>query len=106
VVLETFVGPCPESCETNHKNQQRNNNSLSNLEWTTPSENVRHSWRKGRVSLKGEECGNSKLKEGEVWLIKRILSINKIPQTNVAKMFKISVSVISSIKHEKTWKHV
>ena len=106
VVLETFIGVCPKGYECNHKDQQRNNNSLSNLEWVTSSENARHSWEKGRVSLKGEKCGNSKLKEGEVWLMKRILSINKIPQTIVAKMFKISVSVVSSIKNKKTWKHI
>lgn len=45
--LEKPVGPgwC-----VNHINGDRQNNHVSNLEWTTMSENVKDGWRRGRDS--------------------------------------------------------
>lgn len=35
VILETFVGPRPPGCCANHKNDDRSDNTLRNLEWKT-----------------------------------------------------------------------
>lgn len=40
LVLETFVGPCPEGMEACHNDGNRNNNSLENLRWDTHSANL------------------------------------------------------------------
>jgi hypothetical protein len=46
LMLEAFVGPCPEGCETRHIDGVRANNVLANLAWGTDLENaadrVRH----------------------------------------------------------------
>lgn len=46
LVLEAFVGPCPEGTEACHGDGDRSNNRLENLRWDTKSENqydrVRH----------------------------------------------------------------
>lgn len=39
VVLETFVGPCPEGMECCHWDDVRTNNRLSNLRWGTSGDN-------------------------------------------------------------------
>jgi hypothetical protein len=39
LVLEAFVGPCPEGMECRHLDGTRTNNHLSNLRWGTSSEN-------------------------------------------------------------------
>lgn len=41
LVLEAFVGPRPKGMLGCHKDDDQNNNSLSNLEWGTPSHNAR-----------------------------------------------------------------
>ncbi len=41
LVLETFVGPCPDGFECAHRNTVRNDNRLENLRWTTHSDNLR-----------------------------------------------------------------
>ena len=40
LVLEAFVGPCPEGMECRHLEGDTANNALSNLAWGTPQENA------------------------------------------------------------------
>ena len=50
IVLTSFVGlPVDERYEANHKDLNRSNNNLDNLEWVSPSENILHSFRNGKV---------------------------------------------------------
>ncbi len=65
VVAELFL-PNPEKKRTvNHKDGNKQNNAVSNLEWATHSENHLHSFRElGRVSgRKGKPAWNRRLKK-------------------------------------------
>lgn len=96
LVLNHFSTMKPLDCECHHKDENRKNNHLNNLEWKTIVENR---------GLKGEKNNGSKLKEGEVWLIKKLLSFGVVP-FRIAKMFKISPSTAQRIKGGKIWKEV
>ena len=48
LVLEAFVGPCPEGYVTCHYDDNPANNALSNLRWGARSENSRDAVRNGR----------------------------------------------------------
>lgn len=52
LVLEAFVGPCPEGMEACHWNDVPDNNHVSNLRWDTPSANMRDKVRNGGHHLK------------------------------------------------------
>lgn len=54
-------------------------------------------------STRGEKDTRSKLKEGEVLLIKRILKAKIVPHSYIAKMFKVSRRTISSINEKTNW---
>jgi len=97
LVLIAFVGPCPEGCECNHKDGVKANNHLSNLEWVTHSENMKHGYRTGLTS-KG-----IKLNPQEVWLIRKLLKSNLLLQPQIAMMFKVNPSTISRINTGKYW---
>jgi len=106
LVLETFIGPCPEGKECNHKDGNKTNNCISNLEWVTRSENEKHAYKnKLQIPIKGEKHKRSKLKNSEVQLIKKLL-VNKVTQEKIAKIFKVCQVTIFKIKSGKTWNHL
>lgn len=52
LVLEAFVGPCPDKHEALHSNDIPDDNRLTNLRWGTRSENIYDAIRNGRRTYK------------------------------------------------------
>lgn len=73
LVWSAFRGPIPEGLEINHKDFDRTNNRLSNLELMTPSQNVMYSVDAGRWGdTRGEKNGVSLLTDEEVILMRKL----------------------------------
>jgi len=71
----------------------------------TINDNTQDMIKKGRkVSSKGESNGFSKLSEIQVLEIRRLYSMGKYSQTELAKMFEVTKSNIECIVHYKSWK--
>lgn len=106
LVLDIFS---PKPCDgivCNHDDLNKMNPALSNLEWVTQSRNVQHAYEKGAaIGPKGAINGQSKLKTGEVWLIKRLRKA-KVKGCAVAKMFRISQATVSMIINSHRWKGI
>lgn len=60
LVLEAFVGPCPEGMECRHLDGDRFNNTLTNLCWDTYQVNANDRIRHG-TQVRGEDHGRAKL---------------------------------------------
>lgn len=52
LVADAFIGPHPVGNHINHKDGNKHNNSLSNLEYCTPRENAQHYQRMKRTKAK------------------------------------------------------
>ena len=66
-VLLAFLGERDVNLEINHIDGNKINNELSNLEYVTRSENIKHAYDNNLISPKvGSKNGKSKLKESEV----------------------------------------
>lgn len=50
IVLEAFIGPCPEGMECRHLDGNPANNRIGNLKWGTPAENHADSVRHGTAA--------------------------------------------------------
>lgn len=103
LILETFVGPCPEGMECRHLDGNRANNCLSNLEWATHSTNEKDKRRHGTWSRHGRPVGKRKLTWLEVEEIRRLYASGRFFQRHLAEMFGVSRKNISWIALGKTW---
>jgi hypothetical protein len=105
LVAAAFLGPCPAGKECNHKDGNRTNAALSNLEYVTQSENTLHSYRVlGRKPAPsyGEEHGRAKLKEEQVFeIIRRYKGGER--QTALASHYDVSQTLVSQIVSGQTW---
>ncbi len=97
LVAEAFI-PNPENkpC-VNHKDNNRSNNNLKNLEWVTIQENSDH--RKKQMRHAHGENSNSKLNREQVLKIRGEKTENK----KLAIIYKVSVRQIKRIKRKETW---
>lgn len=104
LVMETFKGE--SELQVNHKDGNKDNNSLENLEYLTAKENVHHAWKTGLCKVKkGEENHASILKERDVIEIKHMLNLNIRP-IKIAKVYEVDETTISNINIGKTWRNI
>lgn len=105
LILEAFVGPCPDGMECCHfPDRDTKNNRLSNLRWDTKEANMADKICHG-TDPKGERNGNSKLGDKQVLEVLELLR-SGMTQQEIADHFGVSDSAISFIATGSTWKHL
>ena len=109
LVMLAFVG---DSCLTvNHKDYNKLNNDLSNLEYMSSGDNVRYNYldddytKRASARVSGTSNPMSKLTEKDVLFI---LDKNNISKTNreLGLMFGVESECIRRIRKRERWKHI
>lgn len=109
-------GPIPVGLEINHKDGDKTNNKLKNLELVTPSENMQHAFKTGLVNIEKLRTNlrsyfrknrhvNCKLTADNV---RKILKLRKqdpkkFTMRKLAEMFNISHSNIVRLINQETY---
>ena len=88
----------------NHKDGNKHNNCVENLEWCTNEYNHEHATITG-LKAKGNKIGTSKLNDKCVHAIKYFLN-KGFTHDEISKAFKISRTTITLISQNKIWKHI
>ena len=101
LVASAWITNSENKREINHKNGDKKDNRVENLEWVTSSENAFHKTSILRKCI-GEQTHLSKLTEDQV---KEIRS-SKEDSLIMSRKFGVHRSLIYLIRQRKIWKHV
>lgn len=105
VVMLAFVGPCPEGLQVNHKNGDKRDNRLSNLEYVTGSENMRHASAMGKLNHAGMRGPSRKVSDQDVLLMRSLLR-RGLTVKEVSQLSKLSISQVRRIQKGQSWQFV
>jgi hypothetical protein len=100
LVLEAFVGKCPDGMECCHNDGNAFNNHLNNLRWDTPKNNHADKVKHGTTN-RGERCGTAKLTLEQVNSIRKDNRLQHV----IAEEYGVRQSLISRIKNGVRWQH-
>lgn len=97
LIAQSFI-PNPDNLlQINHKNGNKLDNRVENLEWCDQSHNMRHAFLTGlNKSQKLTECEVKKIK----------YQSKDLTHKEIAKIYNVSRSHISSIKQNKSRQHI
>ena len=106
LVWEAFNGVIPKGMWVNHKNGDKRDNRLENLDVVTPSQNLVHAYRELKCNRARGESVHVALLNGEAIRAVKVLVDNGWSQHEIAKAFSVSQPSISNVVNGKTWGHV
>lgn len=94
-----------ENLQVNHKDGNKQNNNINNLEWCTQLENQKHAWENGlckNSTPSGNEAHHKKLNKDIVNEILYDLQCG-LSYQKIANKYNISKSTVYQIKNGITW---
>lgn len=98
LILETFVGPCPPGMEGCHKDDNHENNALTNLYWGTKEENQIDAIQNGN--------GNNILTEDQVREAITLYRTGKWTYVALSRRYGVTPENISMAVRGLTWKRL
>ena len=103
LVAEAFIENKRNSPQVNHKDGNKENNNVNNLEWVTVSENVLHGYKIGLSEpMSGVKNGHAILNKNKVIEIRNDFS-EGVTQKELSERHHVSKSTIQDIVENKTW---
>lgn len=107
LVMLAFVGP--SDLEVNHRNADRADNRLVNLEYMTTKDNRNYSFRvlgkKRQGNARGEDVGGAKLTEANVLAMRQAYK-QGATVTEISERYSLAKSSCIRAINGKTWGHV
>jgi hypothetical protein len=104
LVATAFIGAIPEGWQVNHKDGDKHNNDVDNLEIVTAEQNRQHAVRRG-LMRRGEVNAKAKLTEEEVRDVRRRRAAGEKVR-HIAGHYDLSERAVYLICRRLTWRHV
>ena len=111
-VAEAFLGQCPNGYVVNHKDGNKHNNRVENLEYVTPSENNQHALDNGlrhpadmsQYAVREEQHYMAQITKDIVCKILRTRDDTGFGCRKIAKIFGLNRGLVNGILTGRTWK--
>lgn len=104
-MAEAFLYRPIDATEVNHINGVKGDDKVNNLEWVSRSINTQHAYDNNLISNKGASHYKTNLTDKDVRDIRRLRKIG-YKQKELADMFGIARTTVSSIVNNYKWKHL
>jgi hypothetical protein len=105
VVAQTFLDNPLNLPQVNHRDSDRTNNTIDNLEWISISDNLKHSYREGNRCVKGDANANSKLSSVDVLAIRSSYQLGETVKS-IKDKYPVTLGAIYHIIRRKTWQNI
>lgn len=104
-VLIAFVGAPPtDQHQANHRDGNKHNNHVDNLEWVTPFENQRHRYESLGKTQDGEANGFNKYSENIIRQVITLYNSGSYTQREIARITGVDYRYVNAIVHRRAWK--
>lgn len=106
VVAEAFIPNPKNKPQVNHKDGNKQNNAVTNLEWVSVAENNLHACATGlRTTKCGIDSPLAKHTEEEIRMACQLLT-EHVSMYQIAERLHMHVSDLSRLKNGDIWKHI
>lgn len=115
LVAKHFIPNQENKPTVNHIDGDKTNNHVSNLEWATQQEQMKHAFENNLNNiieyasgkqLKGSECTQARLTELQAKEIYKLANSSKYTDKQIGNLYGVSRKTVNQIKNKQTWKHI
>lgn len=106
LIAQTFIPNPDNKPQVNHKDANKTNNHVDNLEWVTNQENMDHAKHNNLLSgREGTSNGNSRYSDELITTLCKELS-SGCSVSEVSQKFNVNRHLVKDLKAKKTWTHI
>lgn len=107
LVASAFIENPEEKPQINHKDGNKQNNAVENLEWATSKENINHAFQNGMHDDSiGEKHYNAVATKRQIENVCLLLSLNKDSKRDIAQKVGVPLHVVENVYSGKSWTKV